>query len=120
MNAVEMDNRGVIDLMSAMTALAYDDYVNGAILLNESEYEEKNGVIKLISVKGKSINLYNRAKKSTMNSKIRYYCTAKKFLEGTRLGDYLIEQAQKDIEKGKHRGVRKTVAFDAYEGVQCK
>ena len=115
MNAVDLDNRGVLDLLSAITALAYDDYVNGAILLRHSLYEEKNGVIKLIEVKGKSIESYRRSKKSEFNCRVKYYSSAKRFLENTRIGDYLLQQAEKDIAKGKHRGVRKTV--HVYEGV---
>ena len=116
MNAVDMDNRGVIDLLSAMTALAYDDYVNGGILLENSRYEVKKDVIRLIEVYGKPIELYRRTKKTEFNDKVKFYTSAKKYLEGTRLGDYLLQQGDKEIEKGKHRSVRKTVAFNTFEG----
>lgn len=117
MNAAEMDNRGVSDLMCAMVALAYDDYVNGAILLKNSRYEVKNGVISLIEVNGRNINFYNRAKRSSLNIKVRNYTSAKKFLEGTRLGDYLLEHAEKDIADGKHKRTRKYASLDRLEGV---
>lgn len=118
MNAAELDNRGVIDLMCAMTALAYDDYVNGAILLKNSDYEVKSGVIKLLYVNGRKFESYTSHQRTTMNAKVRNFTSAKLFLQDTRVGDYLLEHAEKDIEKGKHRGVRKTVAFDVYEGVK--
>ena len=117
MNAREMDNVGVSDLMCAMVALAYDDYVNGAILLKNSVYEVNSGVIRLIWVNGKRFGEYSSHQRTTLNAKIRNYTSALAFLQDTRLGDYLLERAEVDIAKGKHRGVRKTVAFNAYEGV---
>ena len=117
MTAKDMDNRGVTDLLCAMTALAYDDYVNGGILLNESVYEINSGVIRLISVRGKRFGAYTSHQRTALNAKVRFYSSAKSFLEGTRMGDYLLEQAKKDIEKGNYRGNRKTVAFNKYEGV---
>lgn len=113
----EFSDRSVTDLMCAMVALAYDDYVNGAILLNNSEYETNSGVVKLLRVDGKEFKKYSRHQQTDLNSRARNYATAKMFLEGTRLGDYLLWKAKADIEKGKYRGSRKTIAFDMYEGV---
>ena len=117
MNAAELDNRGVIDLMSAMTALAYDDYVNGAILLKESEYEVRNGVVRLTYVRGRKFESYTSHQRTVMNAKVQYFSTAKMFLEGTRLGDYLLEYAEKDIADGKRKRTRKYTTLDRFEGV---
>ena len=59
-------SEGVANLLIAFTVQAYDDYVNGGILLQKSEYEVNNGVVKLLSVNG-------RKPKANEENKIKYY-----------------------------------------------
>ena len=92
--------------MRAMTALAYDDYVNGGILLKNSQYEETNGNIKLISVKGRPLNTFSRHQQYMFINKVYLYKTAKIYFEDTRLGNYLIRKGDKEIAEGKPRRTR--------------
>lgn len=96
----------VTDLLNAMTALAYDDYVNGGILLKNSEYLEKNGNIILVSVKGRPIEAYTRHQQYAMHNKVYLYTTARIYFENTRLGNYLIRKGDQEIAEGHSRRTR--------------
>ena len=103
---MKLEDSAVKNLLSAMTSLAYDDYVNGAILLNNSQYEVHNGVVNLISVNGKQYKSFTSDQKTTLNSMTNNYATAKMFFEGTRLGEYLLGKAEEEIKVGKYRRTR--------------
>lgn len=98
---------GVTDLLKAMTALAYDDYVNGGILLKNSEYLVKNGNIILVSVKGRPIETYSRHQQYMLHNKAYLYTTAKNYFEDTRLGSYLIRKGDQEIAEGHSRRAQK-------------
>ena len=75
-----MTDEGAYNLLIAITGCAYKDYLIGLKMIH-TEYIRKTHKVEQM---------------------IRNYETAKAFLEGTSMGDYLIGQAEKDILRRKH------------------
>ncbi len=72
-----MTDEGAYNLMIAITERAYKDYVIGLKLMR-TNFRKKTHHVELM---------------------MGYFETAKIFLEGTSMGDYLIMRAEKDIKK---------------------
>lgn len=94
-------SEGVANLLIAFTVQAYDDYVNGGILLQKSEYEVNNGVVKLLSVNG-------RKPKANEENKIKYYSWSLMYFSGTKYGEWLIRKGNEEIRAGHHRGINRS------------
>ena len=115
---MKLENSAVKNLLCAMTSLAYDDYVNGGVLLSQSEYEIHDGVINLISINGKPYKSFGGRKRNYLNSMTNNYSTAKKFFEDTELGEYLLKKADEEIKLGKYRRTRR-IEEDRYEASEA-
>lgn len=72
-----MTDEGAYNLMIAITERAYKDYVIGLKLMR-TNFRKKTHHVELM---------------------MGYFETAKIFLEGTSMGDYLIMRAEKEIKK---------------------
>ena len=99
-SAEKLYDEGVANLLTAFIISAYDDYVNGGLLLKRSEYETKNGVIKLHSVNGRKPT----AKEDNL---IKYYTWSVKYFEDTKYGLWLMRKGNEQIAEGKHRGINR-------------
>jgi len=78
-----MDNNGAINLLIAITKRAYDDYVRG---LKYKKHCEDVG------------------RKPLESETMKNFKSAEIFLTGTKMGEYLKEQAEKE-ERRKHNRV---------------
>ena len=101
MRARDMCDEGVANLLTAFTISAYDDYVNGGILLQRAEFETTNGVIKLLTVNG-------RKPKPREESLVKYYIWSKKYFDGAKYGEWLIRKGNEEIRAGHHRGLNRS------------
>ena len=72
-----MTDEGAYNLLIAITERAYKDYVIGLKLMRTNFRKKTHQVEKMM----------------------HEYDTAKIFLEGTSMGDYLIKRAEEEIEK---------------------
>lgn len=70
-----MTDEGAYNLLIAITGCAYKDYFNGLRMIHAGYFRKTHKVEQII----------------------KNYETAKMFLEGTSMGDYLIGQAEKEI-----------------------
>ena len=86
--------------MRALTNAAYNDYVNGGLLLKHSEYTTNSGVITLIKVN-------DRKPTSKEKNLIKYYAWSVMYFEGTNWGEYLMRKGNEAIREGRRRGIKK-------------
>lgn len=101
MSREEYFSEGVANLLIAFTVQAYDDYVNGGILLKKAEYEVRTGVIKLIRVN-------DRKPKPNEENLIMYYSWSLNYFNGTKYGEWLIRKGNEEIKAGHHRGINRS------------
>ena len=76
-----MTDEGAINLLIAITERAYKDYIIG-LKLKHTNFKKKTHKVEQM--------LYSAF-------------TAREFLEGTKTGDYLIEQAEKTIRRKEEK-----------------
>ena len=91
---------GTVRLLVALTNAAYNDYVNGGLLLKHSEYEVNSGVIKLLKVN-------NRKPTSKEKNLVKYYAWSLMYFEDTNWGKYLMRKGDEAIRAGERRGIKK-------------
>lgn len=101
MSTSEFLSEGVANLLIAFTVQAYDDYVNGGILLNRSEFEIRDGVVKLLSVN-------NRKPRANEENIIKYYTWSLTYFKDTKYGEWLIRKGDEEIKAGHHRGINRS------------
>lgn len=78
-----MTDEGAIDLLIAITQRAYKDYVIG-LKLYRKKIEKPS---------------------PTIQRKLHEFESARKFLQGTKVGDYLIQKAEKEVKNEKNNNV---------------
>lgn len=92
---MELSDKGIENLMIAVTERAYADYVLGGLLLKRCEYEEVNGVIHVTKFGGHNVG--DGRRRRAIDNKLRLYSTAKSFFEGTSWGEYLMRKGNEEI-----------------------
>lgn len=105
---MKLNDKGVENLMIAITERAYADFVLGEILLKRCEYEESDGVIHVTKVDGHNVG--DGRKRRAIDNKLRLYSTAKSFFEGTNWGEYLMRKGKEEVAGNKFQ--RKTRRYE--------